>query len=112
MNEEIEMYRGDTLVIVFAIEDIAGEKISKEDIETLYLTARKYPDLDSKVLFEKQMKDFNVVDGLFEVTIEPKCTEGLRVDIIYYDFEVTLKNGYRKTEVGTIKLKKDVTIHE
>lgn len=109
--EEIEMYRGDTLIIVFAIEDIAGEKINKDDIETLFLTARKYPDLDSKVLFEKEMKDFNMVDGLFEVTIEPECTEKLRLDTIYYDFEVTLKDGFRKTEVGTIKLKKDVTIH-
>ena len=70
----------------------------------MYLTARKQPDLDSKVLIMKQMKDFNVVDGLFEVTIEPECTQNLRVDIIYYDFEVTLKNGFRKTEVGTIKL--------
>lgn len=109
--KEIEMIRGDTLVVVFPLLDDDNKLIAMDDIETLFLTARRFPRKESAVLFSKEKKDFTIVDDLYEVEILPTDTETMLLTNFFFDVEVTLKDGIRKSAVCQIDLEKDYTIH-
>ena len=109
--KEIGMIRGDTLIVVFPLLDDDDKAITMDDIETLFLTARRFPRKESAVLFSKEKKDFSIVDGLYEVEILPTDTETMSLTNFFFDIEVTLKDGTRKSAVCQIDLEKDYTIH-
>lgn len=110
MNE-IELIRGDTLTLVFPLTDDEGNVIPIEDIETLFLTARQNPNKESRVLFSKEIKDFSLVDELYEVDLLSTDTETMLLKNFYFDIEVTLKDGTRQTAIYQVNLVKDYTIH-
>lgn len=110
MNE-IELIRGDTLTLVFPLTDDDGNTIGMDEIETLFLTARQYPNKESTILFSKEKKDFSFIDNLYEVEILPTETETMLLKKFYFDIEVTLTDGTRKTKIVEVNLEKDYTIH-
>lgn len=108
MNEEL--IRGDSCVIEFSLTDEENKSIELNDIDTLILSARNYPD--SALLFVKNKKDFSLEDGIYSVEILPEDTQELMTEEIYYDIEVTLLDGTRNTKLGIISLRKDITTHK
>lgn len=110
MNE-IELIRGDTLTLVFPLTDDEGNTIAMDDIDTMFLTARQYPNKESRVLFSKETKDFSFIDSLYEVDLLSADTETMLLKNFYFDIEVTLKDRTRKTVIYQVNLVKDYTIH-
>lgn len=108
----IEQIRGDTINLVFPLKDENDNIITLDQIDTLVLTSRKYPNKNSPILFNKNKEDFILDDdGQYNVTISPTDTETLTDNEVYFDIEVTLKNGIRKSKIVKIILEKDYTIH-
>ena len=108
---EEELIRGDSAIIEFELTDNNDKNISLEDIDTLILTARIYPD--KQILFTKEKEDFKVENDIYYVELFPEDTQELSIDKFFFDVEVTLKNnGGRGSFLGILKLKKDMTTHK
>lgn len=107
---ENNIIRGDSWIIEFTITDENDNNISIEDIDTLYLTARKVAD--SKILFYKEKKDFVVTNNGYSVNILPTDTEKFKITEFEFDIEVTTKDGIRQSIIGKINLEKDYTTHK
>ena len=112
MNE-IEFVRGDTPKLSFPIINKSGEVIPMENIDTLILTCRRNPDKSYKILFEKNKGDFTFEDNKYKVKLKAEDTQELTYsnNTFYFDIEVTLTNGTRKTKLFELNLEKDCTIH-
>lgn len=102
---EETMIRGDSVIIEFSIE----EDITMNDIDTLILTARKYPD--EEILFTKNKDNFILDNKICSVELLPEDTQELTFDKIFLDIEITLIDGTRKTLLAVINLEKDMTTH-
>ena len=107
----IEPIRGDTIFIVFPLVNEEDETILKEEIETMFLTARQFPSKSSPILFEKNIDDFTLDEDGYNVVIQPEDTQELEDEEIFFDIEITLKDSTRQSKVGKIDLTKDITIH-
>ena len=107
----VKFIRGDSATLTFAIRDEDKNLIALEDIETLYLTARKFPNESSPILFKKSKEDFSIVDDKYQVDIVPTDTEQLFLNNFSFDIEVSLKNGIRKSAIYQVSMNKDYTIH-
>lgn len=107
---ENNIIRGDSFVIEFTISDENENSINFNDIDTLYLTARK--KADSKVLFMKDKDDFKLENNTYSVEILPTDTEEFEISDFEYDIEVTLIDNTRQTKTGKINLEKDFTTHK
>ncbi len=108
----LEFIRGDTFAFKFKIK--TGNEIltSKEEIETLFITCRKYTKETSKINFEKKIDDIEIdEEGYFHVKFNPEDTEKMNYGVYFFDIEVTLKNGYRKTKLFKFKITEETTIH-
>ena len=103
--------RGDTQPFKFKIIDKDGNDVAISDIETLFITCRKEPSVLSPILFQKTLRDVTVSDGYYHATFTPQETQSLCLGKYYFDIEVTLKNGYRKSRLSTIDLTAETTIH-
>ncbi len=107
---ENNLIRGDSCVIEFTISDEQGKHINIEDIDTLYLTARKVAD--SKILFSKKKEDFNLENNVYTVEILPTDTEEFKITEFEFDIEITLLDGTRQSKTGKINLDYDFTTHK
>ena len=109
---ELEFTRGDSYPFYFSIKDKEGTTLTKEDIQTLTLTCRKYPDKNFPEIFSKNIEDFELgEDNCYHCEFKPEDTQDLRYDTYYFDIEVVLKNGYTKTLFSSFKLTKECTFH-
>lgn len=108
----MEFIRGDTFAFKFPIKLANKAIITKNDIYTLFITARKYTTETSPILFQKTLDDVEIdTDGYCHVKINPEDTEKLTYRLYYFDVEITLKNGYRKSKLFEFKLTQETTIH-
>ena len=114
-----EMIRGDTATLVFPITNKNNENIDINDISELYLTCRRNPSKVYEIIFQKKLEDFRQEeDELYRVDINKEDTETLEIEtrvgeeiILYFDIEVTLNNGSRKSKIYQLNIDKDYTIH-
>lgn len=111
MIKNINSIRGDSIPLKFAIKTADGQIVQINDIETLYLTCKKNTDNVAPILFQKTLEDMTLSDDYYHVVIEPEDTEKLNYGEYFFDIEVTLKNGYRKTSFHTLNLTDEVTLH-
>lgn len=103
--------RGDTFLFKFKILDKSKNSIEKSDISTLILTCRKQKN--DLIMFTKNIDDFTVDDnGYFHGEFKPEDTQELESGEYYFDIEVTLTSGKRKTKLYTFILEKDATKHK
>ena len=109
-NVEDELIRGDSAVIEFELTDDENKIIPLENIDTLILTARTYPD--SEELFSKDTGDFLFENDIYSVEILPEDTQELNITKFYFDIEITLTDGTRRTILGKLDLEKDITTHK
>lgn len=107
---ENDLIRGDSCIIEFTISDEEKNYIDIQDIDMLYLTARKVAD--SKILFSKKKEDFNLENDIYTVEILPTDTEEFKITEFEFDIEVTLFDGTRQTKKGKINLDFDFTTHK
>ena len=111
MKTKITMVRGDTRAFKVPFLYSDGSQVQDKDIESIRLTCRKSTNALSPALFEKETKDFKVSDSYLYCQFNPTDTESLDYGQFYFDIEVTLKNGYRKTMLYKLKLTEETTIH-
>lgn len=109
----ISFVRGDSFNFKVLLKQSNGSPLNKDDIDTIIVTCRKYPNEDNTVIFKKE-KDAMTIDdyGYCHVKFLPEDTEDLDYGTYYFDLEVTLNNGYRKTRLWEFELTKETTIHK
>ena len=107
-----EFTRGDTFAFKTPIKFADGTPVTKADIETLFITVKLQPTEYSPKIFQKTLEDVIIdSEGYCHVVFEPKDTETLNYGKYFFDIEVTLKSGYRKTALDSFKLAKETTNH-
>ena len=109
----ISFIKGDTFAFKFKINRKDKNVIQKEDIETLFITVRKYPNEESPILFQKTLEDIEIDnEGYGHAVFKPEDTENLIYGSYFFDREITLKNGYRKTKLDKFEITKETTTHK
>lgn len=111
MKKNINVVRGDTISLKFTLKTADGQDVNEQDIETLLITLKKGTDDISPTIFQKTLEDITFDDGYCHVVFEPEDTEDLEYGKYYFDIEVTLNNGYRKTALYTLTLTEETTLH-
>lgn len=109
----IEFTRGDTFAFKTQITFADGSPIKIEDIKSLYITSRVFPIKESPVIFQKKLEDISIDDdGFCHIVFFPTDTEKLDYKEYYFDIEITLKSGFKKTKLYKFKLTEETTIFE
>lgn len=108
----MEFVRGDTFPFKFKLTMSDGSNVATSDIDTLLVTCRQSTYKESPILFQKTLNDVIIEDGFCHVVFDPQDTEDLMYGNYYFDVEVTLKSGYRKTKLFEFDLTEETTIHE
>lgn len=107
-----EFIRGDTFPFKTRLTYKNEQPVLKSDIETLLITCRKAPDKYFPIIFQKNLEDVEIdSNGYCHVVFKPEDTETLEYGIYFFDIEVTLKNGYRKTKLESFALTQETSTH-
>lgn len=104
----IEFARGDTYQKGFLLQR-NGETIT-ESFDEIYFTVKENYE-ETAFLFQKKLTTSGIVydgDGHYTLNVEPSDTNGLAFGEYDFDFEF-VKEGYKKTFAGVLKLTKEVT---
>lgn len=109
----MEFVRGDTFSFKFKLKTLDNNILTKSDIETLFITVRKWPSKESSISIQKTLDNVEIdEEGYCHARFESSDTENLNYGFYYFDIEVTLKSGYRKSKLFKFELTKETTIHE
>ena len=109
----MEFVRGDSFPFKTLVTYLNGNPIKREDISTLFVTCRQYANINYPILFQKELDDVEIdKDGYCHIVFEPADTEGLDYGKYFFDIEITLNSGYRKSKLYEFELTKETTIHE
>lgn len=108
----IKFIRGDTLPFKAKITLNDGTPIQTQNIKTLLITGRKLTQKTSPIIFQKTLEDVTIdEEGYCHGVIEPEDTEELSYGNYYFDIEVTLHNGYRKSRLYQFRLIDETSMH-
>lgn len=108
----IEFTRGDTFAFKVLISLKNETPITSSDIQSLFITCKKEPTKESEEIFKKTIDNVNIDEnGYCHIVFEPKDTENLPYGTYYFDIEITLNSGYRKTKVYKFNLTEETTTH-
>ena len=109
----MQFVRGDSFLFKVLLGSKGDEPINQNLVQTLYITFRKYANIDSDIIFQKTLSDVRIDDdGYCHASFLPEDTEDLAYGKYFFDIEVTLTNGYRKSRLYEVELTKETTIHE
>ena len=108
---ELEFVRGDTFPFKAPLKFKDGTNVKDSDIKTLFVTCRRAPEKGSPIIFQKNLSNVTIEDGYCHVIFNPEDTEDLDYGKYYFDIEVTLNNGTKKTRTVKFELTKETTIH-
>lgn len=111
MNRNFNFVRGDSFPFKFSIKNENGDNVNIEDIDTLFITCKKNLDDKASIIFQKTLEDVTIEDGYCHAIFNPIDTQKLNYGKYYFDIEVTLNNGYRKSELYTFTLTEETTLH-
>lgn len=104
--------RGDTFAFKKKLKFADGSPVKANDVEMLLITFKSEPKDSSPIIFQKKLNDVIIdQDGYCHVVFKPKDTEKLVYGTYYFDIEVTLTNGLRKTSLEKIQLTEETTSH-
>lgn len=108
----MEFIRGDTFYFSTLLSYSDKTPVLLNDIETIFVTCRKYPNINFPIIFQKTLEDVTLDEqGVLHIAFEKEDTEDLDYGQYFFDIEVTLKSGYRKSVLKTFTLKQETTIH-
>ena len=107
-----EFVRGDTFAFKFLLTMQDKTPVQKENIDTLFITCRKYADKQSPIIFKKTLEDVEIdTEGYCHAKFNPEDTQELIYDTYFFDVEITTKGGFRKTKLFKFEITKETTIH-
>ena len=108
----MQFVRGDSFSFKVLISSSRGNKIKIDDIATIFVTCREYPNINYPILFQKTKNDVVLDNNSFlHIEFKPSDTENLDYGHYYFDIEITLNSGYIKTVLYNFELTKETTIH-
>ena len=108
----VKFVRGDTCLFKVQLSSTGDKSLNMSDIDTIFITCRKTPDKDSDILFQKTKEDIVIdQDAFLHFQFNPDDTENLYYGLYYFDIEITLKSGYRKSKLYQFELTEETTIH-
>lgn len=107
----MKFVKGDTQAFKFKITTKDGEDVERGDISALLITCKKAPSDNSPVIFQKTLEDVTLEDGYYHAVFAPEDTQSLPIGKYYFDIEVTLARGYRKTKLVAFELTAETTVH-
>ena len=108
----LKFVRGDTCLFKVKLITNGDDIIESKDIDTIFITCRQEPTKDSNILFIKTIDDMVLdKDEYLHCKFDPSDTENLYYGIYYFDIEITLKSGYRKSKLYQFELTQETTIH-
>ena len=105
--KDISFTRGDTFA--FKIKMNSEKIITKEDIDTLFVTCRETASDLSPVLFQKTLNDVVIENNYIHIQFNPEDTQHLPYGDYCFDVELTIGTT-KKTKFQTFKLDKETTI--
>ena len=112
-GRNMNFVRGDSFPFKVLLSFADKKPIKKSDISTLFVTCRQYANTNFPILFQKELDDVEIdKDGYCHIVFEPADTEGLDYGKYFFDIEITLNSGYRKSKLYEFELTKETTIHE
>lgn len=111
LTKDLDFHRGDTMPFKVKLINKNGDSINENDIDTLFVTCRQLPSKTSPILFQKQLSDITIEGKYIHITFNPEDTENLDYGTYYFDIEITLNSGYRKTKLYEFELTEETTIH-
>lgn len=111
-TKHLSFIRGDSCPLKFQINDVKKNPVLKENLISLYLTCRKFNNQYSKILFQKEISDFDYEDGYYFINIEPKDTRELPYDTYNFDIEATFNDGEVQTLKSEFTITDEDTIYE
>lgn len=104
--------RGDSFLFKTKVTKKDGSILKTEEVESIFVTCRKLPFKEMPILFQKNINDMTIDEkGYLHIMFEPKDTERLEYGKYYFDIEITLKNGYRKTKLDVFTITEETTIY-
>ncbi len=104
--------RGDTFAFKFKITYADETPVSSPDVAQLLITFKASTRTESKVIFQKTKTDVRIdEEGYCHAVFLPRDTQELLYGTYYFDCEVTLTDGYRKTILNTLTLSGETSIH-
>lgn len=108
----LKFVRGDTCSLKVKLTLDGDGVIQIGDIDTIFITCRQKPDKNSDILFQKTKEDIVIdQDAFLHFQFDPDDTENLYYGLYYFDIEITLTSGYRKTKLYTFELTEETTMH-
>lgn len=108
-----KMVRGDTFSFKKRLLFANKTPVQTSDVESIFITFKKETTDSSPMIFQKELKDIIIdQDGYCHIVFKPKDTENLVYGTYYFDIEVTLVNGVRKTCLEKIEITSETTTHK
>ena len=110
---EISIARGDQKPLNFKIKNNKGELYADIDIDEIILTCRKYPNIESPIIFEKKKSTGDIVydetSKSFSTLLASNDTNGLDYGTYGFDIEIHI-DPIISTKTGVIKITEEYTI--
>ncbi len=104
--------RGDTFAFKVNVSLYNKTILTSDDVESIFITVRKEPTSLCEIIFQKTIDNIIFEDGYINCTFLPQDTQNLPYGKYYFDIEITLKNGYRKSKLYNFTITEETTIHE
>lgn len=109
---DISFVRGDTFAFKVNVFLYNKTILTSDDVESIFITVRKEPTSLCEIIFQKTIDNITFEDGYINCTFLPQDTQNLPYGKYYFDIEITLKNGYRKSKLYNFTITEETTIHE
>ena len=109
---DISFVRGDTFAFKVNVSLYNKTILTSDDVESIFITVRKEPTSLCEIIFQKTIDNIIFEDGYINCTFLPQDTQNLPYGKYYFDIEITLKNGYRKSKLYNFTRTEETTIHE
>lgn len=108
----MEFVRGDSFPFKIKVTKNDGSILKKEEVDTIFVTCRQLPYKEMPILFQKNIDDVTIdEESYLHIMFDPENTEQLDYGKYYFDIEITLKNGYRKTKLDVFTITQETTIY-
>lgn len=105
--------RGDSYLFKVPVKHRENDiPLQETDVDTIFVTFKETTSKTSTILFSKDLSDITIDEnGYCHIAFNPSDTESLNYGTYYFDIEITLKNGYRKTQTYSVKITDETTSH-
>lgn len=108
----LKFIRGDSCPLKFQIQDVEGNSVLKEELNSLYFTCRKSNSKYSEIIFQKVIEDFNYENKYYFINIGPQDTQHLPYGTYNFDIQAEFEDGEVQSLKGEFTIIDEDTIYE